>query len=145
MIADFGCAIKLNDCGFFLSSLRRLARFFLTVDDPGVLLYQRTLVVMIALVRYWQESNLPIFHMLNANPTFFSEESGELALSSLTRILPRNMRADYEQTRTSWRQVKMRFTAANSDALPEKKHRFIRKSHLSANPDLAFSCLPFVS
>ena len=56
----------------------------------------------------------------------FSEESGELDLSLLTRSRPVNMRCDYEQTRKSWLLVKQMYTASresqkDSQATENKK------------------------
>ena len=98
----------------------------------GLALYQRTLVVFYSLLRYWEANNLPVFHLFKKAPAFFSEESGEIALSLLTRTRPSNVRADFEQTRKSWRHVKMRYEATHEGAEDThtkpliKKYRTIR-------------------
>lgn len=79
----------------------------------GTLLYTRTMYVFIGMVEHWSLNNLPIFELLRRSPTFFSEESGEIALSVLTRSRPQNIRADYEQTRRAWLLVKHLHSAAH--------------------------------
>jgi len=127
VITDFGCAIKLGNYQLFKTTLLRMTRFILSLRDPGVPQYQRTILILLSLLNYWEDKKLPIVEMLRMNCTFLSEETGEVALSHLTRILPQNLRAELEQTRSSWTQVKIRFNALQSDSKSEKKHRFIRK------------------
>ena len=84
--------------------------------------------VFFGLLEYWQAKQLPIFELFRRSPTFFSEESGELGLSLLTRSRPASMRCDYEQTRKAWLLVKEMYTAS-SDAhkdskMPEQKKAF---------------------
>ena len=78
----------------------------------GVVLYTQALFIFFGLLEYWQSNGLPIFDLFRMSPTFFSEESGELGLSLLTRSRPANMRCDYEQTRKSWLLVKQMYAAS---------------------------------
>lgn len=48
---------------------------------------------------YWREQDLPIAEMMNSNITFFSEESGEIALSGLSLSLPSNHKGSLDETR----------------------------------------------
>lgn len=48
---------------------------------------------------YWREHDLPVARMLEENVTFFSEESGELALADLTLALPSNHKGSIDETR----------------------------------------------
>ena len=86
----------------------------------GVVLYTRTMFVFFGLLEYWQTHGLPIFELFRRSPTFFSEESGEIGLSLLTRSRPVNMRCDYEQTRKSWLLVKQMYTASSEARLDSK-------------------------
>src|SRR5690606_2362002 len=85
-----------------------------------VMLYMRAMFIFFDLVEYWQAKRLPIFEFFRRSPTFFSEESGELALSQFTRSRPTCMRCDYEQTRKAWLLVKQVCTAS-SDADKDSK------------------------
>src|SRR3569623_757084 len=143
-LADFGCAIKLQNYAFFQTSLLRVASFMLAVQTRGLPIYQRTVVVMLSLLRYWETTGLPVMEFFKANCTFLSEESGELAISCLTRNLPTNMRADYQQTRSSWQQIKMKYRAANEETPPPKKYRIIRTpstTSLAGEDDVAIQAL----
>lgn len=84
--------------------------------------------IFYGLLDAWQSMGLPIFDLLRKSPTFFSEESGELGLSLLTRSRPVNMRCDYEQTRKSWLLVKQMYTASSEaqkdSKAPERKKSF---------------------
>ena len=71
--------------------------------------------MFLCLLKYWEDTGLPIFDLFKSSPTFFSEESGEIALSLLTRTRPANMRCDYKQTRKSWLASKQ-MSAATHDA-----------------------------
>jgi hypothetical protein len=86
----------------------------------GVVLYTRTMFVFFGLLEYWQTHGLPIFELFRRSPTFFSEESGEIGLSLLTRSRPVNMRCDYEQTRKSWLLVKQMYTASSEARMDSK-------------------------
>ena len=79
------------------------------------------------LLEYWESKGLPIFHLFKASPTFFSEESGEIALSLLTRSRPQNMRYDYEQTRKSWLFSKQ-MSSSSLDASEDLKRPDVKKS-----------------
>jgi len=48
---------------------------------------------------YWRDKNLPIARMMDENITYFSEESGEIALSGLTLSLPSNHKGTIDETR----------------------------------------------
>lgn len=65
----------------------------------GSLLYQRALLVSYRLMCYWRAENLPIARLFEENVTFFSEESGEIALFGLTLSLPSNHKGTIEETR----------------------------------------------
>ena len=83
-------------------------------------MYTRAMFVFFGLISYWQEKELPIFKLFQRSPTFFSEESGEIGLSVLTKSRPASMRCDYEQTRKAWVLVKEMYTAG-TDALRDSK------------------------
>ena len=57
----------------------------------------------------------------------FFEESGEIALSLLTRSRPQNMRCDYEQTRKSWLFSKQ-MSSSSLDASKSLKRPDVKKS-----------------
>ena len=65
----------------------------------GSLLYQRALLVSYRVMCYWKSQNLPIASMLEENITYFSEESGEIALSGLSLSLPSNHKRSIETRR----------------------------------------------
>jgi len=138
-IADYGAALKLNDWQAFRDAYLRLFRFFLGSKSQGlyvglfiffvgVLLYTRSMFIFFGLLEYWKDKGLPIFEMFRRSPTFFSEESGELGLSLLTKSRPVNMRCDYEQTRKSWLLVKQMYTASN-EARQDSKTPEYKKSY----------------
>ena len=79
------------------------------------------------LLEYWESKGLPIFHLFKASPTFFEEESGEIALSLLTRSRPQNMRCGYEQTRESWLFSKQ-LSSSSLDASEDLKRPDAKKS-----------------
>ena len=64
----------------------------------GAILYQRGILVFLRHVEYWEEAKLPLFHLFSSNPTFFSEESGEIAISVLVQSLPVNHNGDLKAT-----------------------------------------------
>ena len=78
------------------------------------------------LLEYWESKGLPISHLFKASPTFFSEESGEIALSLLTRSRPQSMSCDYEQTRKSWLFSKL--SSSSLDATEDLKRPDVEKS-----------------
>ena len=80
------------------------------------------------LVEYWEEHGLPMTRILRESPTFLSEESGELAISMLSRSRPINLRCDYESTRKSWLLVKQ-MNSATSDGRKDTKRHERKKSH----------------
>ena len=82
VIQDYGAALKLNDWERFKNCYYRLFLFFSMCTTKGVADYQRTMYINLIMMEYWQEKKLPIMDMLRKNPTFFSEESGEIALST---------------------------------------------------------------
>lgn len=94
----------------------------------GVVLYTRAMYVFYCIMKYWEDNNLPIFALFRASPTFFSEESGEIALSLLTRSRPANMRCDYEQTRKAWLLTKQMYSASH-DAKADLKMGNKDKTH----------------
>ena len=79
------------------------------------------------LLEYWESKGLLIFHLFKASPTFFSEESGEIARSLLTRSMRQNMRCDYEQTRKSWLFSKQ-MSSSSLDASEDLKRPDVKKS-----------------
>ena len=93
--------------------------------------------VFYTLLKYWEDNNLPIFALFRSSPTFFSEESGEIAVSLLTRSRPTNMRCDYEQTRIAWLLTKTMYSASQDTKVDlkmadkEKTHRTIGNQHSS--------------
>ena len=79
------------------------------------------------LLEYWESKGLPVFHLLKASPTFFSGESGEIALSLMTRSRQQNMRCDYEQTRKSWL-FSRQMSSSSLDASEDLKRPDVKKS-----------------
>ena len=84
--------------------------------------------IFFGLVEYWEQNGLPIARIFRESPTFLSEESGELAISLLSRSRPANLRCDYENTRKSWLLVKQMNSAA-SDGQKDAKRPESKKSH----------------
>ena len=84
--------------------------------------------VFYALLKYWEDNNLPIFELFKSSPTFFSEELGEIALSLLTRSRPTNMRCNYELTRKAWLLTKTMYSASK-DAEVDLKMADKKKTH----------------
>ena len=84
--------------------------------------------IFLGLLDYWQSRGVPVFELFRASPTFFSEESGEIALSVLTRSRPANMRCDYEQTRKSWLLVKEMFSIS-AEAKEDLRQPEAKKHH----------------
>ena len=78
------------------------------------------------LLKYWEDAGLPIFDLFKSSPTFFSEESGEIALSILTRTRPVNMQCDYQQTRKSWFARKQMFSATHDAHVELKRMRNLK-------------------
>ena len=93
----------------------------------GLVLYTRSMYMFYGLLEYWESRGLPIFHLFKASPTFFSEESGEIALSLLMRSRPQNMRCNYEQTRKSWLYSKQ-MSSSSLDASEGLKRPDVKKS-----------------
>ena len=91
-------------------------------------MYTRAMFVFFGLLSYWQEKELPIFKLFQRSPTFFSEESGEIGLSVLTKSRPASMRCDYQQTRKAWVLVKEMYTAG-SDAQKDSKAPNAKKAY----------------
>jgi len=109
-LGDYLVALKLGDFEAFEEAFMKLLKFYLTCRCEGYnflwfkallgsLLYQRALLVSYRLMCYWKSENLPISKLLEENVTFFSEESGEIALSRLTLSLPSNHKGTIEETR----------------------------------------------
>jgi hypothetical protein len=69
------------------------------VFDLGSVLYQRVILVSYRILEYWEEQKLPIFDMHRSNVTFFSEESGEIALSVLALSFPSNQKGSLDEAR----------------------------------------------
>jgi hypothetical protein len=110
----------------------------------GATLYQRVLLVFVRHLEYWEEHNMPIYDLFSQNPTFFSEESGEIALSVLAQSLPKNHSGDIKDTSryvvnfvlfdnspSKWKQVRLRvnqnrtFEEDLHIRSPRKKHRML--------------------
>jgi hypothetical protein len=72
-----------------------------------------------------------MYDVLNFNLTALSEESGELALSMLTRAQSPQTRGDFEQTNKQWRRIRIIHEARlvdgqkHSSAPENRKRRFI--------------------
>lgn len=89
----------------------KLLKFYLTCRSEGLeiryiiciflgsILYQRALLVSYRVLSYWKMEGLPIASLIKDNITFFSEESGEIALSDLALSLPSNHKGSIEETR----------------------------------------------
>jgi len=113
-VSDYGVALKLGHFEKFREALLRVMKFYLSCRsngtrflddfifvffDLGSVLYQRVIIVSYRILEYWEEHKLPIFDMHRSNVTFFSEESGEIALSVLALSFPSNQKGSLEETR----------------------------------------------
>jgi len=99
-------------------------------------------------VDYWESHNLPVFNLFSQNVTFFSEESGEIAISILAQSLPTNHSGDLKDTQrychitalmwscSKWKEAKLRgheaklFETDLKLGQKTKKHRILRKTNL---------------
>jgi hypothetical protein len=109
-----------------------IARYSIFVTHfVGVVLYTRAMFIFFGLLDYWEKNDLPVFRLFSHCPTWFSEESGEIAISVLARSLPSNMKCHYEQTRKAWLLTKQMYSAsAHADGdlkrpAPAKSHRYV--------------------
>lgn len=111
-VSDYGVALKLGNFEKFRDALLRVMKFYLSCrsngttslddfifSDLGSVLYQRVILVSYRILEYWEEHKLPIFDMHRSNVTFFSEESGEIALSVLALSFPSNQKGSLDETR----------------------------------------------
>lgn len=73
----------------------------------GSNLYQRALLIFMHHLDYWESHNLPVFNLLLENVTFFSEESGEIAISILAQSLPLNHSGDLKDTQRYLNSIKV--------------------------------------
>ena len=98
-------------------------------SGKGSLDYQRCMYCFQITLQFWQKHALPVFPLLEANHTMFSEESGEIALSILSTSQPVNTRTNLEQVRKAWQLVRTRYDLHELGmATPKKKkHREISK------------------
>src|SRR6185437_12342510 len=93
--------------------------------SKGVADYQRTMYVHIILMDYWKEQKLPVFEMLRTNPTFFSEESGKIALSMLVNMKPVGTGAELAVARRYWQCLPLRERSFRYWTPRNKKYRLI--------------------
>jgi hypothetical protein len=84
VLQDYGCALKQSSFDQFDQCYKKLMLLYLLCTSKGAHVYQMTMLVYDHIVEYWKEMGLPIWKVLSSSPTFFSEESGEVALSTLT-------------------------------------------------------------
>src|SRR6185437_5667063 len=119
-IQDYGAALKLND--WERKCYDRLFLFFSMCTTKGVADYQRTMYVHMILMDYWKEKKLPVFEMLRKNPTFFSEESGEIALSMLVNTVGTG--AELPVARRYWQCLPLRERSFSIHS-SHKKYRLI--------------------
>src|SRR6185437_12770560 len=125
-IQDYGAALKLNDWEKFRICYDRLFLFFSMCTTKGVADYQRTMYVHMILMDYWKEQKLPVFEMLRKNSTFFSEESGEIALSMLVNMQPVGTGAELPVARRYWQCLPLRERSFSIlDTPRNKKYRLI--------------------
>src|SRR6185437_10252110 len=121
-VQDYGAALKLNDWDQFKRCYYRLFLFFCLCTTD----YQRTMYVNLIMMEYWQEKKLPLMDMLGQNPTFFSEESGEIALSMLVNMQPVGTGPQIDVARRYWQCLPLRErTFSVLDTPRNKKHRLI--------------------
>ena len=99
--------------------------FFLSCSSKGAAEYSRSMFVFDQLLRYWVRLGLPIIDLFKWNHTFFSEESGEVALSVLVHSQPPANRSELKNTQDYWMLTRQRYIAARQgQELPRhKKHR----------------------
>src|SRR6185437_13920259 len=92
----------------------------------GVADYQRTMYVHMILMDYWKEHKLPVFEMLRKNPTFFSEERGEINLSMLVNMQPVGTGAELQVARRYYTREKLFNTGHSSkQEIQTDKYRFL--------------------
>src|SRR5690348_6565865 len=91
--------------------------------------YQRAMYAYELLLLYWERNGMPIMELLKRNPTMFSEESGEVALSALASLTPSSARGDLEQTRQQWQLIKLKYEQQHPR---HKKYRILSKSSHSS-------------
>ena len=128
VIQDYGTLLKANNWLSFSQAFLRLLGFFVMCNGKGSLDYQRCMYCFQITLQYWQKHALPVFPLLEANHTMFSEESGEIALSILSTSQPVNTRTNLEQVRKAWQLVRTRYDLHELGmATPKKKHREISK------------------
>ena len=82
-VQDYGIALKLNNLQTFLDCYRRL---YITILNSNSSVYMRCMLLYYMLIMYWKENNMLISVMLQSNVTFFSEESGQIAISYLAQL-----------------------------------------------------------
>jgi hypothetical protein len=130
VIQDYGLALKSNDWTTFKSCTERLFLLYCSFTSKGAADYQAGMYCYLRLLDYWESHQLPIVDLLKFNHTVFSEESGEIALGTLTALQPPNTSSDISVTRQYWQLIRMRFSQLHGDDAPSrsKLHRQIGTS-----------------
>ena len=119
-IQDSGASLKLNNIERFMLSYRQL---YMVILNSSSSLYMRCMLLYYMLFLYWKENNLVVYRMLAANVTFWSEESGEIAISYLAQTQSPSHKADIEVTNFRWLDVRLKYEARNLGLFKRKKER----------------------
>ncbi len=82
-VLDYGALLKTPDGQQFLEAQSRLFLLYLMCGTTGGRPYRHAMLCYMLMWKYWQRSNMPLCKTFMQSPTFFSEESGEIALSCL--------------------------------------------------------------
>src|SRR4051812_29483868 len=105
-VQDYGVALKLADVELFLKAYIQL---YITILNSNSSLYMRCMLLDYLLIVYWKDNDMIIYKLLKQNVTFFSEESGELAISYLAQTQSPTHRADINVTNHRWLDVREKY------------------------------------
>ncbi len=129
VVFDYGATLKSPDGKAFAAAQLNLFALYLLCDTTGGRPYRHAMLVYLLLSRYWQRHNFPLAQVFTSFPTFFSEESGEIALSCLAQNQPTAGHVDIESSCRAWQMVKMKVQTsrpgAAAPAPPTSKFRVI--------------------
>ena len=107
-VEDYGAALKGNNWDAFKRCYDQLMLFFACCSSKGTADYQRSMHTYFLMLEYWSAKQLPVMAMMKQNPTFFSEESGEIAISMLVNMQPLGTGANIEVARRYWQCLHLR-------------------------------------
>lgn len=129
VVFDYGATLKQPDGKVFLKAQYNLFAMNLMCKTNGSRSYRYGMLVYQLMFLYWQAHEMPFCDAFFNSPTFFSEESGEIALSCLAQNQPTAGHVDIESTCRAWQLVKMKLKTSrpnNETKRPlSSKYRFI--------------------